>query len=140
MVSLTSSLNGRSRVYPDQEVTFTCVTKGSHILSWSSENYIGRDLQLEFTSIHEPGSPEHSQVNSHTTATLTSVTTAEDGSIMLESTLRLIASSHFPSSSLTCHHVGNGLTNSTTLHVMGELLHVYYRLHGIHQQKQRYVR
>lgn len=117
IVSLTSSLNGRA--YDRQIITFICITRGSQIISWSSDDYIGQDLQLEFISVNPIQSSIRSSVNPDTIATLTRAS-IENGSTILESTLHIVASSRFPLSSINCHHVGTGQINSTTIQVAGE--------------------
>lgn len=118
-ISLTNTLNERSTAYNGQEITFTCTTRDSQILSWSSDDYIGRGIQLEFIAVDRTSSSIQSTVNSNTTATLVSVND-DNGIVILESTLRIIASSRFPSSSINCHHIGSGQTNSSTIQVTGE--------------------
>ena len=125
VVSLTSTLNGRSMAYNGQEITFTCITRGSLIISWSSDDYIGRGLQLEFISVDQTQSSIQSTVNSNTIATLVNVH-VENGIVILESTLRIIVSSQFSSSSINCHHIGSGRMNSSTIQVSGE--QKYYHL------------
>lgn len=116
VVSLTSTLNGRSMAYSGQEITFTCTTRDSQIISWSSNDYIGRDLQLEFISVDPAQLTLQSIINPDTIATLSSVG-VENGSVVLVSTLQIVASSQFSSSSISCHHIGSGEINTTTIQV-----------------------
>ena len=94
---------------------FTCVTRGSSILAWSSDEFIGDDVQLEFTSLDAPGSTIHSGA---TFATLISITIENE--VVLKSTLQITASSQFPTSSVACRHIDSGRINSTTFSVAGE--------------------
>ena len=40
-VTLTSTLNAKRVVHPEEIVIFICITRGSPILEWFSEEYIG---------------------------------------------------------------------------------------------------
>ena len=50
-LELMSTSNGNP-VYREQEVTFTCTTRGSPTLAWSSDHYIGVGSLLEFVPWH----------------------------------------------------------------------------------------
>ena len=116
-VALSSSLDLRSTAYPQQTVVFTCVTNGSSILVWSSDDYIGNQRDITFTIVDSPGLILHSGT---TVATLVSVT--GDREVVLESTLEIIASSQFPMSSVACRDVDNGRINQTSFQVSGEFV------------------
>ena len=103
-------------------VLFTCVTRDSPILAWSSDEYIGRGVQLEFTSADQPESIMRSNINPDTIATLVAIT-IESNEVVLQSILRINASQ---TSSIACHHVGNGRVNITTFHVAGEYVYNSY--------------
>ena len=123
-VVLTSSLSDRFVAYPEEIVTFTCITMGSSILAWESRDYIGDGIQLEFISIDSPGLTQQSGTT--TFATLDSVTN-DNGEIVLVSTLQITASSQFPTSSVACRHVDSGTLNSTTFNVASEQ-YIYNRI------------
>ena len=117
-INLTSSLH-TEYAYLEQPIMFRCVVINSPILAWSSPNYIGENgIQLEFLSVSEPGAHMTSAVDPNTVAMLNSVTTGEE--TVIESTLRVVASSRFRISSVACHNVGQGTENSTTFEVLGE--------------------
>jgi hypothetical protein len=96
--------NGRFAC-PDDEITFLCETKGSSTISWSSNEYIGQGgAQLQFAAI-EVINTKHRIGN--TTATFTDKRT-EDGVQVLQSTLRVTATSMYPNPSVTCIHGNEG--------------------------------
>ena len=113
---LSSSLNGRPTAYHQQTIRFMCETRGSDILGWSSEEYIGQGALLEFTFIDRPGS---TQSHGNAIATLVSITN-ESGQTVLMSTLQITVSSQFSTSSVICHNIGSGAVNSTTFNVASE--------------------
>ena len=115
-LELTSTSNGNP-VYPEQEVTFTCVTRGSPTLAWSSIHYIGEGVLMEFLSINTQGTTKTSIFNNETIGTLTHV----DGSALeLESTLRIVISPMYTISTVSCISVGHNLRKNITLHVLGK--------------------
>ena len=104
---------------PEEVVIFTCETRGSPIIAWTSDQYIEvGGTQLEFGAIASVGDTVPSPVYSDTVATLT-VNGMIDGEQVLESTLRIVTSSLFPTSSVTCIHIGTGRMNTTMLEVLG---------------------
>ena len=119
-VTLSSSLNGSSSAYPQQVITFTCVTRGSSILAWSSDEYIGPGgALLTFVAFDPLGTTTASFINPDTAAVLVS-SSNENGEIVLESTLQITVSSLFPTSSVACHNVDGGAVSSFTFHIPGE--------------------
>ena len=104
-------------VYHEQVVIFTCITRGSPTLAWSSNDYIGSGLLVEFLSINDQG--ETRSYNNGTIATLTYKRV--DGSVfVLESTLRIQASRMYPTSTVSCHNVGQDSRDDITFHVLGK--------------------
>ena len=118
--ALTSTLHstkyGVKFAYASENVTFTCVTRGSSLMAWSSDEYIGSDgLRLEFVSIERKG------INR--TAGLAVATLVEssdnNGEITLVSQLRITIYSMYQISSITCHNIGIGTVNTTTFRMAG---------------------
>ena len=98
---------------------FTCETRGSPIIAWTSEEYIERGAtQLNFATFNSIGATKTSPIHPNTIATLTN-NTMEDGVQVLVSELRIRALSQFLNSSVTCIHIGNGTTNTTMFQVFG---------------------
>lgn len=121
-VLLMNSLNGRSVAYPDQLITFTYVIKGSPIIAWSSTDYIGQDVQLEFTTTDQLQSIQNSTINTNTFAVLVSITDLRDGGIgTITSQLHIQVSPLFQTSSVSCHNVGLNTVNTSTFQCLSEL-------------------
>ena len=106
---------------PGDIVTFTCETRGSPIIAWTSEEYIERGAtQLDFATFNSIGTEEISPVNPNTVATLIN-NTIEDGVQVLVSQLRIIVSATFSTSTVTCIDIGTGTINP----IMIQLLRMY---------------
>ena len=115
---LSSNLTGEP-LCPGDIATFTCETRGSYILVWSSDEYIGSSgTQLEFLTIDIVGRVLVSPINPNTFATLIS-NTIEDGVRVLVSTLRIRALSQFLNSSVTCTSLNTATTKS--VQVLGNM-------------------
>lgn len=113
---LSSTMRNGRPVYTGQEIIFTCVTRGSSIIAWSSEEYIGSGgAQLIFSTLNSPDDTKISQTYPDTVATLVSIT----GSDVLTSTLRIVTSSNSLSASVTCHDANLGTRNTTNFYVNG---------------------
>ena len=103
---------------PGEEVTITCEIRGSPVLAWASEEYIGaRGTRLEFAAFDSIGDTRTSHMNPNTVATLINKT-VEDGVQVLVSQLRITAQSQFMNPSVTCTN-GRFGTNTTRLHILG---------------------
>ena len=116
-LELTSESINDDSVYHEQVVILTCITRGSPTLAWSSNDYIGSGLLVEFLLIHDQG--ETRSYNNGTIATLTYKRV--DGSIfVLESTLRIQASRMYSTSTVSCYNVGQDVRDTITFHVLGK--------------------
>ena len=104
-----------NRPCPGEVLTFTCVTRGSPIIAWRSDDYIGT-TQLEFAAVDSIGATDGNQNTA--IATLTGKNFI-DGVIVLTSKLRITTSSTFPTSSVSCVHIGSGAVNTTSFQVLG---------------------
>ena len=102
---------------PGEEVNITCETRGSLLIAWASEEYIGTAIWLEFTTFNSIGDTV-TLMNPNTVATLINKT-VEEGIEVLVSQLRITTLSQFMNSSVTCINVRIGTRNSTRLHVLG---------------------
>lgn len=116
LLELTSTSNP---VYPQQQVTFTCVTRDSPTLAWRCHDYLGTGSLIEFVLVDTIGESRTvtSPYNSTVTATLTDV---DSENRVLASTLRIIASPRRPASNVTCINVGQSLRKDITLGVFGK--------------------
>jgi hypothetical protein len=100
---------------PGQVVTITCETRGSQIIAWSSDEYIGRSgAQLQLSSTDPVG------VTRRTSSTVAALinNTNDNGVTVLVSQLRIIGSL---SSSVACINADNGMIIAIMVHVLGML-------------------
>ena len=125
--TMTTSLNGMRYTYasnlnvcPGDEINIICEIKGSRILGWSSDQYIGTGgVQLEFTTSDSAGFQRRSPVNPNAVATLTS---SDSVRRIITSTLHIIVvSSDVSNSSIACDHRNNGTATVLTLYYLGML-------------------
>ena len=118
--TLSSNLTAEP-LCPGEIVIFTCETRGSTILAWTSDEYIeSGGTRLVLATFNDIGDTSRSPVtvNSNTIATLINKT-RENGVDVLVSTLRIRAVSEFLDSSVTCIHVDGGTTNTARVQVLG---------------------
>ena len=104
---------------PGSEVIFTCETRGSVALAWSSDQYIGRGgEELTFTALVDTdvGIMKRSGTVNTTVATLIN-NTLDNGQRLLVSTLRIVV---YDSNTVTCRHTSDGNVNSTSFRVVGK--------------------
>ena len=120
---ITLTRNVQSKVCSGEELTFTCVTRGSLILAWSSDEYIGGlGVQLEFTMSDTPGFLRASDDNPRTLATLISTVTDSTMRNIMVSTLRIIVSDNTSYPSVTCEHRTSGRKETLTFQYLGMYL------------------
>ena len=117
-LELTSTSNGNP-VYREQVVTFTCVTRGSPTLAWSSDDYIGEGALVELLSIDTQGTARASTYNNNTIATLT-CNNGDDQTFVLESTLHILVLPVHSTSTVSCHNVGQNLREDIMFRVFGK--------------------
>ena len=68
--TLSSNLTGEP-LCPGEIVIFTCETRGSAILAWTSDEYIESDgTRMELATFNDVGDTRTSPINSNTVATL----------------------------------------------------------------------
>ena len=107
--------NHQQRVMIGDEVTITCLTRNLTFMAWSSEEYIGSGLRLEFNFAHETG---HILVpaegNSTTFANLTRIIPSTNFACLLESELHITVSADYPQFTVTCYHPENDLMKNIT--------------------------
>jgi hypothetical protein len=119
MVTLNSTLNADRIVVSQQEVIFTCTTRGSPILEWFSEEYIGTGGdRLQFPSINCIGVNKTSRTNPNTVATCLSVILT--GKTVIQSQLIITASIDHPQATVTCSNNGLGTTKNITFVTVGK--------------------
>ena len=121
---LTSTLHFRTEsgehyAYVGENVTFTCVIRGSNSIAWSSDEYIGTDsLRIEFSSVESEGTTQTPPIdNGWTVAELTSISVVDGITTVMVSKLHIIIQPLFRTSSVMCHDLGNGPSNSTSFNL-----------------------
>ena len=120
VIITTDALRNNGSVCPGM-VSFTCETRGSEILAWFSDQYIGEGgLQLQFAAGDSVvGEIRKSGSIVQTVATLTN-STVDNGVQVLVSTLNITVVPNSPGGSVTCMHVGDGTTHSVNFDVIGK--------------------
>ena len=103
------------------EIVFTCETRGSPIIAWSSEEYVAPgNVQLAFAGqVNEVGDTRNSTSIQGTVATLTNNMLDENGTRILVSILRIVATTDSPMASVNCIHIGDNSINTTSFKVIG---------------------
>ena len=109
-VTLTTSLTRNKIAIFEQPITFTCVTRGSGILEWSSPEYIGEEITIQLVSVNCVGTNTSSS-NKLAVATCKNVIN-DYGVEVIESELYIKASELFPMSTVTCINNARGSSDS----------------------------
>ena len=105
-------------MYRGENITFQCITIGSSILAWSSNEYIGD--RIEFLNVHRIGTIV--TPNDYTSAVLIDAYSDQDGQAVIVSLLSIIVQRGIISqSSVTCHHVGSGDTETVSFQLSSKL-------------------
>ena len=109
-------------LWPNEEVIFTCETRGLVLVSnWTSNDYIGDGISLIFNNFREPG--DDTQFGSRSIAKLTQVSY----NYVMVSQLHIMTSSEFQTSSVTCTNF-DGTSQTITFSVLSKYLgHRYYK-------------
>jgi hypothetical protein len=104
-------------VCPGDAITFTCAA----ILAWSSDDYIGRGVQLEFALFHDPGRIAHNRGSPiGTQAVLVSKKIEENETLgILESQLNIVVTSDYQIATIKCLHVDAGSEETTEFQLLG---------------------
>ena len=126
---MSSTLNADQIAAPLQRIIFTCITRGSDILEWASEEYIGSGgARLQLLSIDCVERNEMSRINPNTTATCVSVSQTGDGTTVIVSQLMITASIDHPLATVACSNNGHGSRENITFQIIGK-----YTSYGDHQ-------
>lgn len=131
-VILNSSLNNTLLTYPSVEVIFNCTTRGSGILVWVSDHYIGYNHPLQIVSHANAPDTEVSERDNNTIASRLNVTSDENGEIIIISQLRLMSEEKYLRSSVACCNLALGVNRTITFLTSGMLKYmivhaVWYR-------------
>ena len=116
-MTLTSILNNELIAHPQEMVVFTCITRGSGILNWFSNEYIGSDgLPLQILS---GGSTVTVPSNSNPNTVATRINVTTNGEIVIISELRIVASAQYPTATVSCDNGDVQSRRSITFHTAG---------------------
>ena len=115
-VILNSTLNAEHVTYPQDIIIFTCTTRGSPILEWFSEEYIGTGGdRLQILSESDRNT---SSINPDAVATRISVT-LENGIVVIVSELKILVSMQYPTATISCSN-GSCQKINITFQTVGE--------------------
>ena len=109
-VILTSTLIDGRVAYGEEEVVFTCMTRFSNILQWSSREYIGGDgynIQIYNGTL----GTDVRRGSTHATLVRAEI---ENGVLVLVSELRIRVSTQYPTATIQCDNNGHGARESIT--------------------------
>ena len=115
---ISGTVSEGQSVCPDDVVQFTCITRGSNILTWHINSK--SDFMPQFHPNDDIGRMVSSENDPFIFANLTGKS-MENGVQVLESQLYITVSSNYPTLTLDCVHE-NGSKDSITLRVLGMLL------------------
>ena len=106
---------------PGERLIFTCLMRGSQVLAWSSEEYIGRDQQIEFLSIDRTGTTRQSPIDPNNIASLINIS-RENGTLAITCNLSItvLQSINHQGHSVACINVGLGTETVTTFYLAGK--------------------
>ena len=130
-ITLTSTLTADLTADPQETVNFTCVTRGFPILDWRSEEYIGMNGEVLQFSYQRGSSPscamEDDGLPISDTNTVARCLSAqmEDGLIIIESELTIVASARSTSATVSCSGNGSGSSQNITFSKCGSLSYKY---------------
>ena len=94
------------------------MTRGSVVIGWSSNEYIGVGDQLEYSVGQSLDVTQRGVIDSNTIASFIN-DTDDNGTPVLVSQLRIIVSSISSTPSVTCIHGSNNIRNISTFQVLG---------------------
>ena len=121
--SIVTPLHNGNLACSGDQITFECETRGSSIISWASDEYIGQgDTLLQFSSA-DPAEMRRLDGIGDTVAILT-VNRIENGVQVLVSTLRVTATSMYPNPSVICIH-GDESRSKANFSVIGKRILFY---------------
>ena len=121
-VIMTSVPNIGTPVFVSQPITISCMTSGTQLLAWESNEYIGLSGQLAFGSENMEGMRINSEIMNHTFAILTRIVT-ESTEVQLESQLHLIVTPQHRTFTIICRNVDQNLADNVTFHTSGEYMY-----------------
>ena len=125
-VTLTSTLTDGLVAYGGEEIVFTCTTRYSNLLQWSSNEYIGSD-GYNIQVFNGTLGTDVRRGSAHATLVRAAF---ENGVLVLVSELRIRASTMHPTASIQCDNNGRGSSQTIRFNSIGTILF----LPGIHSK------
>jgi hypothetical protein len=117
-VKLSSTLIQGKYALPCQHVMFICETRGTEVMKWSSEHYIG--VGGDFIEVSSLGEGRNqTRLRGKTIATRIEVY-SDNGITVIVSQLHIIASEDFPISSVTCRINTRGPSDTIQFNITGK--------------------
>ena len=117
--TLDSTPPGGSTLYNNQPISVTCTTRGSQVLIWESEEYIGQGNHVTVASSDQPGTTIPCFTDLEVAALVIS-TSNTPGEEMIESLLKINVTSTYPNFTITCRNNDLGRTDSVSYHTTGK--------------------
>ena len=119
-------------VCPGDIIVFTCTTRGSAIISWTGDDYVGD--QVGFNTANRVGDIRQGSTDPNTVATL--INNTFDITPVLVSQLQITVSTVSSNQSVICIHNSNGIQEIITFQVIGmhkiKQFNVRYNFSSIH--------
>lgn len=114
---VTSNISTSEIVCPGDIVVFTCTTRGSAIISWTGDDYVGD--QIGFNTANMIGETRPGSIDLNTVATL--INNTFDTTPVLVSQLQITVStvSSNQLQSVICIHNSDGIRETVTFQVIG---------------------
>ena len=120
--TLHSTEYGVNFAYINETVTFTCWTKGSSLMGWSSKEYIGEGgVRFEFVSVDWVGTTRSA---GQTVARLSNVSNVS-GLITMVSELQISVQSVYQIATIKCHNFGNNTAKTISFQITGTQYRFY---------------
>jgi hypothetical protein len=117
-IMVTSNISTSEVVCPGDIVLFTCTTRGSAIISWTGNDYVGD--QIGFNTANMVGDERQGSAAPNTIATLINNTLDDvDGTPVLVSQLQINVSTVSSNQSVICIHNSNGIRKTFAFQVIG---------------------
>ena len=115
---VATTISDKQVVCPGDQVNFTCETRGSDIIAWTSKEYINRGgTRVDFAAFNVGVTM---RIGKNTVATLVSADVI-NGIRVLVSQLMITVSPLYQNPSITCLHVGLLINATVSFVVPGEV-------------------
>ncbi len=113
-IMVTSNISTSEVVCPGNIVVFTCTTRGSAVISWTGDDYVGD--QIGFNAANMIGDKRQGSANPNTIATL--INNTLDGTPVLVSQLQINVLTVSSNQSVVCIHNSDGIRETVTFQVL----------------------